>query len=288
MSQPLLALQGVARYYPAARGLGALWPGERPRQAALAPTDLSLAEGAALGLVGESGSGKTTLARIAAGLSRPSSGAVYWRGTPVSALDAASRAAWRRELQYVFQHPGAALNPRYRVRRILSQTLSGLWRGSQAGLPTGSQAGSQTGRDRNARHRRIDAVAEQVGLSRALLARYPHQLSGGQAQRVAIARALLGAPRLLILDEPVSALDLSLQAQILNLLAELRRELGLSYLFISHDLAVVERLCEQTCVMRAGEIIERGETARILRQPSAPYTRRLVEAVPRLRLSAGR
>ncbi|MBK1704403.1 ABC transporter ATP-binding protein [Halochromatium glycolicum] len=270
MSAPLLELLGVAKLYPRGSGLRALWPGGRQQQTALASTDLAIPEGAALGLVGESGSGKTTLARIAAGLSAPTRGEVRWQGSPLDALDQAARSAWRRELQYVFQNATAALNPRHRVRRILGITLAGLWQ----------EAADQ--RDRRARRERIDEVAEQVGLGRVLLDRYPHQLSGGQAQRVAIARALLGAPKLLILDELVSALDLSLQAQILNLLGELRRELGLTYLFISHDLAVVERLCDEVHVMHDGRIIEQGTTAQILSNPRESYTERLVAAVPRL------
>lgn len=270
MSQSLLELRAVAKQYPLDSELRALLPGGQLQQTALAPADLTIAEGAALGLVGESGSGKTTLARIAAGLSPPSSGEVYWRGAPVDRLEKTARARWRRELQYVFQNSASALNPRHRVHRILRITLAGLWRDAQ------------DRRHRAARDQRIDQVAEQVGLGQALLDRYPHQLSGGQAQRVAIARALLGAPKLLILDEPVSALDLSLQAQILNLLAELRRELGLAYLFISHDLAVVERLCEQVHVIHEGRMIEQGETAQILSNPRESYTARLVHAVPRL------
>ncbi|NBC49059.1 MAG: ATP-binding cassette domain-containing protein [Gammaproteobacteria bacterium] len=269
MTQPLLELRGVAKLYSQGSGLRALWPGGRQQQMALAPTDLVIPDGAAIGLVGESGSGKTTLSRIAAGLSRPSRGEVDWQGTPIEALDPEARAAWRRELQYVFQNATAALNPRHRVRRILHITLAGLWRGSEKQ------------RDQAGRHERINEVAAQVGLGRVLLDRYPHQLSGGQAQRVAIARALLGAPKLLILDEPVSALDLSLQAQILNLLVELRRDLGLTYLFISHDLAVVERLCDEVHVMHDGRIIEQGATAEVLSNPRKSYTRRLLAAVPR-------
>jgi ABC-type glutathione transport system ATPase component len=225
-------------------------------------------------LVGESGSGKTTLARIAAGLSTPSGGRVLWQGQALDTLDRAARADWRREVQYVFQHPNAALNPRHRVRQILAGTLIGLWHGA-------GPFGSGVLRHRAQRQQRIDAIAQQVGLGRDLLDRYPHQLSGGQAQRVAIARALLGAPKLLILDEPVSALDLSLQAQILNLLETLRRDLALTYLFISHDIAVVERICEQVCVMHEGRLIERGATAEVLRNPRAAYTQRLLDAVPR-------
>jgi peptide/nickel transport system ATP-binding protein len=270
MSAPLLELLGVAKQYPAAGGWRAFLPGAQRWQTVLEPTDLSIQEGSAVGLVGESGSGKTTLARIAAGLNRASSGRVRWQGRQIDALDDAERACWRRELQYVFQNPTAALNPRRRVHRILASSLAGLARGSEIA------------RDRLAQQRRMREVADRVGLSSSMLERFSHQLSGGQAQRVAIARALLGAPRLLILDEPVSALDLSLQAQILNLLVELRRDLGLTYLFISHDLAVVERLCEQVHVMHAGRVIEQGAPAEILRAPREPYTASLVEAVPRL------
>ncbi|MBK5940760.1 ABC transporter ATP-binding protein [Halochromatium roseum] len=266
---PLLELQRVGKRYPAGSGWRALLGAGQRWQTVLQPTDLLIPEGAAVGLVGESGSGKTTLARIAAGLTTASSGKVRWQGRTLATFDEAERARWRRELQYVFQNPTTALNPRRRVGRILSSSLSGLARGSEIG------------RDRRAQQRRIREVADQVGLSSAMLERFAHQLSGGQAQRVALARALLGAPKLLILDEPVSALDLSLQAQILNLLVELRRELGLSYLFISHDLAVVERLCEQVSVMHQGRIIEQGQTADILRAPRESYTASLVEAVPR-------
>jgi len=270
MSQPLLELTGVCKRYPAGGGLRTLLPGGRPWQTVLAPTDLVIAAGASVGLVGESGSGKTTLARIAAGLTPPSAGRVCWQGRPVDGLKGQARGRWRRQVQYVFQNPASALNPRHRVRRILAGTLAGL------------SAGSGEWRGRADWRRRIAEVADQVGLGRALLDRFPHQLSGGQAQRVAIARALLGAPRLVILDEPVSALDVSLQAQILNLLGELRGRLGLTYLFISHDLAVVERLCEEVHVMRGGAIVERGATARVLRSPREAYTRGLVDAVPRL------
>ena len=270
MSAPLLELRGVGKRHPSGSGAAALWSSDRRWQTVLEPTDLSIPEGAAVGLVGESGSGKTTLARIAAGLTPPSMGHVRWQGMRMEMFAREERLRWRREVQYVFQNPGAALNPRHRVQRILAGALSGLKRGCDPPL------------DRAASQRRISEVCELVGIGDGLVRRFPHQLSGGQAQRVAIARAVLGAPRLLILDEPVSALDLSLQAQILNLLAELRREMGLTYLFISHDLAVVERLCEQVCVMRAGSLVERGDTGSVLRAAKHPYTRRLLDSVPRL------
>jgi peptide/nickel transport system ATP-binding protein len=269
VSAPLLDLRGVTRRYPAGRGPGLPWFGGHRWHTVLAPTDLIIRDGASVGLVGESGSGKTTLARIGAGLTVPSGGSVCWRGRRVDALSGRERARWRREVQYVFQNPVGALNPRHRVARVLDGTLAGLTAVSGERL------------DRAGRRRRIAEVADQVGLPQALLARFPHQLSGGQAQRVAIARALLGSPRLVILDEPVSALDVSLQAQILNLLTELRAGLGLSYLFISHDLAVVERLCDEVKVMRDGSIIEQGATETILHRPRHAYTRTLIDAVPR-------
>jgi peptide/nickel transport system ATP-binding protein len=264
VSEPLLALEGVGKTY----GGGRRWwpPGQRLSAApAVVDVDLTIRAGDAVGLVGESGSGKTTLARIAAGLLEASSGAVRWRGQDVKTLPAAQRLAYRRGVQYVFQNPQTALNPRRRLAAILDDTLRGL-----------------TGLGRAERRERIQQVAVQTGVDSALLGRFAHQLSGGQAQRVAIARALLGEPRLVILDEPVSALDVSLQAQILNLLAELRARHGLAYLFVSHDLAVVERLCAHICVMHAGRIVEAGPRDRVLGHPQAEYTRRLLAAVPRM------
>jgi peptide/nickel transport system ATP-binding protein len=264
MSPPLLALERVGKAFGGGRRW---WPpaGRTPAAAALADVDLVIEPGAAVGLVGESGSGKTTLARIAAGLLASDTGRVRWRGEDVRSLAGEARAAYRRGVQYVFQNPMTALNPRRRVAAILDEALRGL-----------------TPRDAAARTERIRAVSAQTGVDAALLGRFPHQLSGGQAQRVAIARALLGEPRLVILDEPVSALDVSLQAQILALLARLRERHGLAYLFISHDIAVVERLCGTLCVMRAGRIVERGSREALLRHPAADYTRRLLAAVPRL------
>lgn len=264
MSAPLLALAGIGKTY----GGGRRWwpPGQRAAATrVVADVDLDIRAGDAVGLVGESGSGKTTLARIAAGLLPPTDGRLHWCGQALHTLGPTERAAYRRGVQYVFQNPQTALNPRRRLAAILDDTLRGL-----------------TTLDRDRRRARLREVAAQCGVDRALLGRFAHQLSGGQAQRVAIARALLGAPRLVILDEPVSALDVSLQAQILELLADLRRRHGLAYLFISHDLAVVERLCETIAVMREGRIIEQGARSDVLGQPQHDYTRRLLAAVPRM------
>ncbi|MCG6943564.1 MAG: ATP-binding cassette domain-containing protein [Thiohalocapsa sp.] len=263
MSEPLLALEAVSKTYG---GGYRLWPfGHRAGFTAVAGVDLVIESGAAVGLVGESGSGKTTLARIAAGLLPASAGGLRWCGRALMQLSRAERAEYRRGVQYIFQNPMTALNPHRRVGAALDDTLQGLTR-----------------MDRARRRARIEEIGAQTGVGAALLGRFPHQLSGGQAQRVAIARALLGAPRLVILDEPVSALDVSLQAQILNLLADLRARHGLAYLFISHDLAVMERLCEQIHVMQAGRIVESGPRDVLLRRPEAPYTRRLLAAVPRI------
>lgn len=266
MSAPVLRLAGIGKCY----GGGWRWwpPGQRAAATTvLADVDLDIGAGDAVGLVGESGSGKTTLARIAAGLLSASDGRVEWDGRDVQGLDATDRGAYRRGVQYVFQNPQTALNPRRRLAVILDDTLRGL-----------------TSLDSSQRRERIRRVAAQTGVDTALLGRFPHQLSGGQAQRVAIARALLGEPRLVILDEPVSALDVSLQAQILALLGELRARHGLAYLFISHDLAVVERLCEHICVMHQGRIIEAGAREAVLGEPREGYTRRLLAAVPRMQI----
>jgi peptide/nickel transport system ATP-binding protein len=255
MSTPLLEARGIVKRHRSAGGV----------TTSVDAVDLRIDTGESVGLVGESGSGKTTLARMLAGMTDADAGQLLWQGQPLPTLDRAGRAAYRRAVQYVFQNPVGALNPRHRVGSILQRTLRSLTTLNSA-----------------ARRARIDAVAEQVGLDRNLLGRFPHQLSGGQAQRVAIARALLGQPRLLILDEPVSALDVSLQAQILNLLDQLRDRHGLAYLFISHDLAVVERLCPRIAVMRDGAILEQGGRETILNNPRHAYTRQLLQAVPRL------
>lgn len=224
---------------------------------------LDIAPGETLALVGESGSGKSTLARVLVGLEAPTAGSVHFLGEPLPAFPSAARRARSRDLQMVFQDPDASLNPRRTV-------------GSAVGEPLDIH--ERLGRAE--RERRIQTLLAQVGLDAALQSRYPHELSGGQRQRVCIARALAVHPKLLVCDEAVSALDVSVQAQILNLLADLKRELGLSYLFITHDLRVVRHIADRVAVMYLGQIVELGPTAQVFTEPAHPYTRVLLDAVP--------
>lgn len=253
MSGALLEASAVTRRFGRRRGA----------VTAVDRVSMALEAGASCGLVGESGCGKTTLGRMLAGLEAPERGEIRYRGRALRALDAPGRRAFRRGVQFVFQDPIGALNPRKTARGTL-EDAAGAWRRES----------------RSRRGGRVSALAERVGLAPGLLERYPHELSGGQAQRVVIARALAVEPQLLILDEPVSALDVSVQAQLLRLLKALRADLDLAYLLISHDLAVVEQLCEEVSVMRAGAIIESGPCRALFRAPQHRYTRELIEAAP--------
>ncbi len=219
--------------------------------------------GETLGIVGESGCGKSTLARSILQLVRPSSGRVLFEGTDLVGLPARRLRALRRHLQIVFQDPMASLDPRFTVGRILEEPLVIHGFGPKA-----------------ARRERVAAMLGKVGLDAAAATRYPHEFSGGQRQRIGIARAIMLEPKLVVLDEPVSALDVSIQAQILNLLADLRESLGLSYLFISHDLAVVRAICDRVAVMYLGRILEEAPTGQLFEQPAHPYTEALLSAVP--------
>ncbi|WP_313202824.1 ABC transporter ATP-binding protein [Pseudomonas sp.] len=248
-----------------ARGLHKAFvgPDGQPRQV-LNDVSLQLRAGQTLGVVGESGSGKSTLGRILLGLERPEQGSVHLAGQDWLALSAAEQRQARQGIQVVFQDPLASFDPRYTVLRVLAEALA------QAGVPRGL--------------RRTEAAAllERVQLPAGLLDRRPLELSGGQRQRIAIARALAMKPKVLVLDEPVSALDVSVQARILALLAELKAELGLACLFISHDLGVVEQVSDQVLVMQGGRVVEHGAVAQVLGQPRHAYTRALLDAVPHL------
>lgn len=253
----LLELRGVTvRYHP---------PGARGQAlTAVDDASLSVAEGAMLGLVGESGCGKTTLGRAILGLVPLASGSIHWRGRRIDALDRASFRALRRDLQLVFQDPGSCLDPRMTIAQSVAEPLRAL-------------APELTA---TARAERVYRLLGEVGLAPDLAERYPHQFSGGQLQRAVIARALVVDPQFVVCDEPVSALDVSVQGQVVNLLARIRRDRGLSCLFISHNLAVVARLCERILVMYRGRIVESAPRASLIRAPLHPYTRELLDAVP--------
>ena len=238
---------------------------------------LDIAAGRTLALVGESGCGKTTAGKAILQLIRPTAGSVNFQGAELTALRGEALRGYRSDIQIIFQDPYASLNPRMRVGDILSEGL--------LALGVAGHAMNQPGvRDlaRDAIQKRVDELLDQVGLPKDAQRRYPHEFSGGQRQRIAIARALAVKPRLIVCDEPTSALDVSVQAQILNLLKSLQSELGLSYLFITHNLAVVEFLAHEVAVMYLGRIIERGTVDEVLRSPAHPYTQALLAAVPRI------
>jgi peptide/nickel transport system ATP-binding protein len=229
-----------------------------------APANLSVRAGEFVGVVGESGSGKSTLARLVMGLDAPTSGRILVDGTDVSAPGREARSIRLATLQMVFQDPQSALNPRRAVEQLVTQTME-----AKGSLRTEEE-----------RRQRACELLRETGLPPELIDRYPAQLSGGQKQRVNIARALCVTPRLLVADEIVSGLDVSVQAQILNLLLDLRSQRGVGLLFISHDLAVVRYLCSRMIVMRHGEVVEDGETEAIFANPQHAYTRALMAAAP--------
>ena len=261
-NSPLLRVQDLRRDYPLPR---TSLLGPRPQVHALRGVSLDIHAGRSLGVVGESGSGKSTLARLVMALDTPSAGSVELLGRDLHRLTACELRAARRDLQMVFQDPYGSLDPRQTVETIVTEPLQALANATKAEL----------------RERAAEVLA-QVGLRAGDAHKYPHEFSGGQRQRIAIARALITRPRLIVADEPVSALDVSVQAQVLNLLQDLQERHGVSYLLISHDLAVVQHLCDDVAVMQGGQIVERGSPQTLFTYPVHPYTRKLVEAVPRV------
>jgi peptide/nickel transport system ATP-binding protein len=260
MRVPLLVVDQVFKQYrlPRERLLGAA-----PVVQALSDVSFALMPGRSLGVVGESGSGKSTLARLVMALEAPTSGRVVLDGLDLHALPPAELRRARSKVQMVFQDPFGSLDPRRTVLQTVAEPLAVLLGASRA----------------EQRERAVEAL-DAVGLRAADLAKYPHEFSGGQRQRIAIARALITRPKLIVADEPVSALDVSVQAQVLNLMQDLQDQFGVTYLFISHDLSVVDLVCDEVIVLKDGRIVEQGDPDTLFRRPQHPYTQRLLAAVP--------
>ncbi len=259
---PLLQVIDLVREYTLPREHLFRPPG---KVQALNGVSFSIAAGRSLGIVGESGSGKSTLARLVMALDAPTSGTVELLGRHLHQLPAEELRQARRDFQMVFQDPYGSLDPRQTVERIVTEPL---------------QAQGQT--TRAEQREQAAQVLSQVGLRTNDLGKYPHEFSGGQRQRIAIARALITRPRLIVADEPVSALDVSVQAQVLNLMQDLQQQFGITYMLISHDLAVVNHLCDEVVVLYQGRIVERGSPGELFRNAQHPYTQSLVGAVPQV------
>ncbi len=259
--QPIIAAESLCKTFPGpSRGIGR----GRSQLRAVDGVTLEVMQGETLGLVGESGCGKSTLGRLLLRLQDPTSGRVYFDGQDITHLSQSALRPFRSDMQIIFQDPYSSLNPRMTVRAALSEALR-----VHGMVGTASEE-----------EQRIAALVERVGLRPEHMRRYPHEFSGGQRQRIGIARALAVSPRFIVADEPVSALDVSIQAQIVNLLSDLQEELGLSYLFIAHDLHVVEHVSQRVAVMYLGRVVELATSGQIYSQPRHPYTEALLSAAP--------
>jgi oligopeptide transport system ATP-binding protein len=261
MAEALLQVQGLKKHFPVTRG----WREEKVLVRAVDGVDFSIRRGETLGLVGESGCGKTTVGRLILRLIDPTEGEVLFEGKNLASLEKKEMHPLRRFFQIIFQDPFASLNPRMTVSEIVGRPME------IHGLS-----------ERSRREEKVASLLQSVGLMREHLGRYPHEFSGGQRQRIGIARALATQPSLIVADEPTSALDVSVQAQILNLLKKLQRDLGLTYLFISHNIGVIRHISDRVAVMYLGKIAEMAEKKILFQSPAHPYTKALLAAVPSL------
>ena len=254
MSEPLLRVEHLKKYFKSARGM----------VHAVDDVSFTLEAGKTLGVVGESGCGKSTLGRTIIRLQEPTSGSVFFDGKDVSGLNRQQLWEQRRQMQMIFQDPFSSLNPRMTISQAIEEPL----------------ALYHICPDRVSRQKRVAELMDTVGLARRLYNTYPHELDGGRRQRIGIARALALNPRFIVCDEPVSALDVSIQAQILNLMQDLQKELDLTYMFITHDLSVVYHISDETMVMYLGQVIEKAPTEKLFANPVHPYTQALLSAIP--------